>query len=119
MVVTIAKVNRTLREGISKKNGKPYSFESLGIAPAEMELTDINGDTFDRNDRWLSGFSVKGVTENWAEGDKVKINLVRAMVKAKDGTDKEVINFRLPEGVDPMVKKFTVTDEVTVDPDDF
>jgi hypothetical protein len=120
MRITIAKINRQLREGVSKKTGKPYSFESLGIAPQEDTLMDINGDEFARDGRWLNGSSTKGVTDNWAEGDQVKINLVRKTVPTKDGSMKEVINFLLPEGVDPMVKKFATTDQPeAVDPDDF
>lgn len=118
MKVTIAKISRQLKEGISKKTGKPYSFESLGISPIETTLMDINGDEFERNDRWLSGISKPG-TETWVEGDQVKLNLVRATVKARDGSDKEVINFQLPVGVDPMVKKFTTSDEPHIDHDDF
>ncbi len=114
MIITIARINRQLREGVSKKTGKEYSFESLGIAPVEDKLTDINGDEFDRDGRWINGVSVKGVTDDWAEGDRVKVNLVRKGVTTKDGTVKEVINFRLPEGVEPMVEKAT-----TEDPEDF
>ena len=122
MVITIAKLRRELKEGTSKKTGKAYSFESFGIAPQETKLMDINGDEFERNDRWINGSSVKGVTDNWSEGDKVKVNLVRVVVKARDGSDKEVINFRLPEGVEPMVQKFKVDDASqsdVADPDDF
>jgi hypothetical protein len=122
MIITIAKINRQLREGISKKTNKPYSFESLGIAPKEDTLMDINGDEFLRDGRWLSGSSVKGVTETWAEGDKVKINLVRTKVTGKDGNIKEVINFKLPDGVEPMVQKFVASPEPTeedIDPDNF
>lgn len=121
MIITIAKINRTLREGTSKKTGKPYSFESLGIAPQEDTLTDINGDTFARDSRWLNGSSTKGVTDDWAEGDQVKINLVRKVVDSRDGGKKEVINFALPEGVEAMVKKYQGTSEPeeTADPDDF
>jgi hypothetical protein len=105
MILTIAKVNRTLREGISKKTGKQYSFESLGIAPVEDVLTDINGDEFERAERWCNGISVDGVTNNWDEGDIVKINLVQKTVDARDGGKIEVINFVLPEGTEVMVKK--------------
>lgn len=115
MVVTIAKVNR--KEGTSKK-GKAY--QQLGIAPLETTLIDINGDSFEREDRWISGFGKIGVTDNWAEGDKVKINLVRVKGMKRDGTEGEFINFEMPKGVDPMVEKFTVSDDVTTgDPDDF
>jgi len=122
MIITIAKINRQLREGVSKKTNKPYSFESLGIAPAEDKLMDINGDEFDRDSRWLNGSSVKGVTEEWAEGDKVKILLLRKKVPTKDGTIKEVINFTLPQGTDPMVQKSTTSHEpedTDVDPNDY
>lgn len=120
MQITIAKINRQLREGTSKKTGKPYSFESLGIAPQEEKLLDINGDEFERDGRWLNGSSVPGVTDDWAEGDKVKINLLRKKVIGRDGQEKEVINFRLPDGVEPMVQKFVATTEPeVVDPDDF
>ena len=124
MIITIAKINRQLREGISKKNNKPYSFESLGIAPQEDTLTDINGDSFERDGRWLNGSSVKNVTEGWAEGDKVKLQIVRKKVLSKDGTTKEVINFNLPEGTPAMVKKageVTATSPApeSVDPDDY
>jgi hypothetical protein len=122
MKITIAKINRQLREGTSAKTGKPYSFESLGIAPIEDTLIDINGDEFQREGRWLNGSSKKGVTDDWAEGDVVKINLVRKVVPVKAGGTKEVINFVLPDGVDPMVKKFEASNQPeddTVDPDDF
>lgn len=116
MIITIAKINR--KEAISKKNNKP--FQQLGIAPVETTLTDINGDTFSRDDRWISGFGKVGVTDDWAEGDKVKINLIRVTGKKRDGSAGEFINFRLPEGVNPMVEKFNTSDEiVTADPDDF
>ncbi len=120
MIVTISKINRQLREGVSKKTNKPYSFESLGIAPTEDTLTDINGDEFARDGRWLSGTSTKGVTDDWAEGDKVKINLLRKKILDREGKEKEVINFLLPEGVEPMVQKFQVSDSPDdVDPDNF
>jgi hypothetical protein len=120
MIITISRINRQLREGTSKKTNKPYSFESLGIAPAEDKLMDINGDEFERDGRWLSGISIKGVTEGWAEGDKVKINLVRKTVPSKDGGTMEVINFKLPDGVESMVKKFQATEQPDViDPDYF
>lgn len=120
MIITIAKVNRTLREGISKKTNKPYSFESLGIAPLEETLMDINGDEFARDGRWLNGSSVKGVTEGWAEGDKVKLLLVKKVVPTKDGTMKEVINFSLPEGVPALVSKSqTAGEPEPVDPEYF
>lgn len=121
MQITIAKVNRQLREGTSAKTGKPYSFESFGIAPQEDKLMDINGDEFERDGRWLNGSTVKGVTEDWAEGDKVKVNLVRKMVRGRDGNEKEVINFRLPDGVEPMVEKFNASpiDDEDIDPDNF
>lgn len=116
MHITIAKLNRQLREGTSSKTGKPYSFESFGIAPVEDKLMDINGDEFDREGRWLNGSTVKGITEGWAEGDKVRVNLIRKKVVGKDGTIKEVINFKLPDGVDAMIKKFDPT-EVQEEPD--
>ena len=122
MIITISKINRQLREGTSAKTGKPYSFESLGIAPLEDTLMDINGDEFLRDGRWLSGSSVKGVTDNWAEGDKVKILLLRKKVNSKEGTIKEVINFTLPQGTDPMVQKSTTSHEpedTDVDPNDY
>lgn len=121
MIITISKINRQLREGTSAKTGKPYSFESLGIAPLEDTLMDINGDEFLRDGRWLSGSSVKGVTDNWAEGDKVKILLLRKKVNSKDGTIKEVINFTLPQGVEPMVQKSTTAPEPddATDPEDY
>lgn len=121
MIVTIAKVNRQLREGVSAKTGKPYSFESFGIAPLEDKLTDINGDEFERAGRWLSGSTQKGVTEDWAEGDKVKVLLLRKKVVGKDGQEKEVINFKLPEGTPALVSKSQTHSEpeVVVDPDDF
>jgi hypothetical protein len=99
MIVTVAKINRTMREG------KKGPFESLGIAPLEDNLMDINGDEFQRDGRWLSGFGRKGVTDDWKEGDKVKINLVRVKGKKGDGTEGEFINFKLPEGVEPLVSK--------------
>lgn len=119
-VITIARINRQLREGVSKKTGKEYSFESLGIAPLEDTLTDINGDEFERDGRWLNGSSIKGVTDSWEEGDKVKILLLRKNVVGRDGTEKEVINFKLPEGVEPMVQKASNQPEPDeVDPEDF
>ena len=111
MKITIAKINRQLREGTSPKTGKPYSFESLGIAPKEDTLTDINGIDFARDSRWLNGSSVPGVTDNWAEGDVVLINLIQKEVTGRDGSQKKVINFKLPEGVEPMVKKFVSSPE--------
>lgn len=118
--ITIAKINRQHREGISKKTGKPYSFESLGIAPLEDTLLDINGDEFPREGRWVNGSSVDGVTDDWAEGDKVKVQLIRKKVVGRDGAEKEVINFKLPEGVDPMVQKATPQQEQDeIDPEDF
>jgi len=121
MIITIAKINRTLREGISKKTGKPYSFESLGIAPLEDTLIDINGDTFERDGRWLNGSSVKGVTEEWSEGDKVKLLLIQKSVVGKDGGQKNVINFSLPEGVPALVSKSNTSSEpeVVADPEDY
>lgn len=120
MLIHIAKINRQLREGTSPKTGKHYSFESLGIAPQEETLMDINGDEFARDGRWLNGISKSGVTDNWAEGDQVKINLIQKVVTTKAGEQKSVINFVLPEGVDPMVKKFSTTDQPEiVDIDDF
>lgn len=120
MIVTISKINRQLREGTSKKTGKPYSFESLGIAPAEDKLTDINGDEFERDGRWINGFSKSGITDEWGEGDKVKILLIQKKVIGRDGTEKSVINFSLPEGVDALVQKGNNAPEPDdVDPDDF
>lgn len=121
MQITIAKLNRQLREGVSAKTGKPYSFESFGIAPQEDVLMDINGDEFARDGRWLNGSSVTGVTDTWAEGDKVRVNIARKRVPGRDGVEKEVINFKLPEGIEPMVQKFVQTTEPDdlVDPDDF
>lgn len=120
MIITIAKVNRQQRDGISKKTGKPYSFESFGIAPLEETLTDINGDEFAREGRWLSGSSVKGVTEDWAEGDKVKVLLLRKKVVGKDGVEREVIDFKLPEGTPALVSKSQThaEPEVVVDNED-
>lgn len=121
MKITIAKINRQQREGVSKKTGKEYSFESLGIAPKEDTLMDINGLEFPRDGRWLNGYSVSGVTDDWQEGDVVLLNLVQKEVVGRDGNKKKVINFRLPEGVEPMVQKFvnsTEPDDVA-DPDDF
>lgn len=111
MKITIAKINRQLREGTSAKTGKPYSFESLGIAPQEETLMDINGIEFTRDGRWLNGSSVPGVTDEWQEGDVVLINLIQKRVMGRDGNEKEVINFKLPEGVEPMVKKFVNSNE--------
>ena len=109
MKITIAKANRQLREGISKKTGKEYSFESLGIAPEEDTLTDINGDEFQKGDRWINGISVDGVTDDWDEGDKVKILVIQKNVTGRDGGQMDVINFKLPEGTEAMVKKATPT----------
>ena len=110
MIVTITKINR--KESVSKKTGKP--FQQLGIAPLENTLIDINGDSFEREDRWLSGFGKSGVTDNWVEGDKVKINLVRVKGVKRDGTMGEFINFQLPVGVDPMIEKFSAGGEYSV-----
>lgn len=117
MIITIAKINRTLREGVSKKTGKQYSFESLGIAPQEEDLMDINGDSFKREERWVNGISKPGVTDDWNEGDQVKINLVRKTVPKRDGGTMEVINFALPEGVEPMVKKYVAGEQQEDVPD--
>lgn len=124
MKVTIAKINRQRRQGVSPKTGKEYDFESLGIAPEEETLTDINGDEFPRDGRWLNGSSVEGVTDDWDEGDVVKVNLVRKTVTGRDGASKEVINFKLPQGTEAMVKKANKQEDVggddtEVDPDDF
>ena len=124
MIITIAKINRQLREGVSKKTGKDYSFTSLGIAPEEDTLTDINGDEFGRDDRWLNGIEVEGTTEGWDEGDRVKILVIQKTVVGRDGNDKEVINFKLPDGVEAMVEKAVKPEPEAVpsedtDPDDF
>lgn len=122
MIITISKLNRQLREGTSAKTGKPYSFESFGIAPLEDKLMDINGDEFNREGRWLNGSTVEGVTESWEEGDKVKVLVIRKKVIGRDGNEKEVINFKLPEGTEPMVEKSKTApapDEEEVDPMDF
>lgn len=105
MKITIAKVNRQLREGFSQKTKKEYSFTSLGIAPAEDKLTDINGIEFERDGRWLNGTDVPGVTDEWNEGDVVLVNLIQKQVTTKSGETKTVINFKLPEGVDPLISK--------------
>lgn len=124
-VITIAKINRQQRDGISKKTGKAYSFESLGIAPVEDTLIDINGDEFERDGRWINGSSSPAVTDGWDEGDKIKIQILRKMVPGRDGVMKEVINFNLPEGVEAMVKKASATPatpdtpEDDVDPDNY
>lgn len=120
MKITISKINREKREGVSKKTNKAYSFESLGIAPKEDTLTDINGIEFPRDGRWLNGSSVAGVTDNWKEGDVVLINLIQKEVEGRDGKIKKVINFKLPEGIDPMVQRAEAGDaEVVEDPDNF
>ncbi len=121
MIITIARINRgDFVEGVSKKSGKPFTYQKLGIAPMEETLMDINGDSFPRDSRWLSGFSVKGVTEGWAEGDKVKINIVRIKGKKRDGTDAEFLNFKLPEGVEPMVEKYKSPEQdINIDANDF
>ena len=124
MKITIAKVSRQLREGVSKKTGKEYSFESFGIAPVEDTLMDINGDEFPRDGRWLNGSTVEGTTNDWDVGDVVKVNIVRKMVETRDGGQKEVLNFRLPEGVESMVQKASARPATEpqpddVDPDDF
>ena len=130
--ITIAKVNRQLREGISKKTGKEYSFESLGIAPEEDILIDINGDEFKKGDRWINGISVDGVTDDWEEGDKVKVLIMQKTVTGRDGKQMDVINFKLPDGVEAMVEKARPVERqeasavaeageegAEVDPDDF
>ena len=117
MNVTIEKINRQIRQG------KKGDYESLGLAVKEETLLDINGDEFKRDGRWLSGFGKKGVTDSWAEGDKVKVNILRVKGKKQDGTEAEFLNFRLPEGVDPMVEKgggaHVAAAEVVGDPNDF
>ena len=118
--ITIAKVSKQLREGISKKTGKEYSFESMGIAPEEDTLMDINGDEFERDGRWLNGSSVDGVTDDWDEGDVVKLQIIRVMVATRDGGKKEVLNFKLPKGTEAMVKKAVPSNEpTTAGADDF
>lgn len=120
MKINIAKINRQLREGVSKKTNKEYSFESLGIAPVEDTLTDINGIEFQREGRWLNGSSVAGVTDDWAEGDIVLVNLIQKDVVGRDGATKKVINFKLPDGIEAMVKKFVNSPEPEVeDPEDY
>ena len=119
-IITIAKISRQRRQGVSKKTGKEYDFESLGIAPKEDTLMDINGDEFPRDGRSLNGSTVDGVTTDWEEGDRVKILLVRKNVPTRDGGSKEVINFKLPEGTEAMVEKASAsTPTEAVDPDDF
>jgi hypothetical protein len=120
-VITIAKISRQRRQGVSQKTGKEYDFESLGIAPLEDTLTDINGDEFTRDGRWLNGSSVDGVTDKWEEGDKIKVLLVEKEVRTKDGGKKKVINFTLPKGTPALVKKAekTAPDHEVTDPDDF
>lgn len=122
MIITIAKISRQRRQGVSKKTGKEYDFESLGIAPLEETLMDINGDEFERDGRWLNGSSIEGVTDDWEEGDRVKINLIQKEVVGRDGQAKKVINFQLPKGTEAMVKKAEKTEpdhDVVEDPDDF
>lgn len=121
MIITIQKINRQRRQGVSAKTGKEYDFESLGIAPLEDTLTDIDGDEFEREGRWLNGSSVEGVTDDWAEGDKVKVQIIQKRVTGRDGQPKDVINFALPKGKDPMVKKAenTEPDAEDIDPDAF
>ena len=123
MIITIGKISRQRRQGVSKKTGREYDFESLGIAPQEDTLTDINGDEFQRDGRWLNGSTVDGVTTNWGEGDRVKILLVRKTVPTRDGGYKEIINFKLPEGTEAMVEKASTTSEPAkpevVDNEDF
>ena len=115
MIVTISKINRTIRQG------KKGDYESLGLAVAEDNLMDINGDSFLRDGRWLSGFGRKGVTDSWKEGDKVKINLLRVKGNKADGTPSEFINFKLPEGVEPLVESAEAVPapQAAVDPSDF
>ena len=96
MIVTIDGVNRQTR------TGDKGDYESLGLVVLEEKLMDINGDEFSRDERWLSGYGKKGVTDSWSKGDKVKVNIVRKKV-TKDGVEKEYLNFRLPEGVSPVV----------------
>ncbi len=118
MIVTIEKVNRTVRQ--SKKTGK--DFESLGLLVTEQKLTDINGDELERGERWLSGFGRTGVTDAWKEGDQVKILIIRKMGKGADGVEKEYLNFDLPKGVSPIVSSSpAVQPDVQAEPsaDDF
>ena len=84
MEITIARVNRT-----DRTSAKGNDYESLGIAPEQETLTDINGDEFSRDERWVNGFGEKGVTDDWGEGDIVKLNLVRVKVMNKEGNEVE------------------------------
>lgn len=121
MIIEIDKINRQRRQGISKKTGKEYDFESMGILPKESTLMDINGDEFERGDRWVNGSSIGGVTDDWGEGDKVKVQIIQKEVTARDGSKKWVINFALPKGTEAMVEKagapIVAVDDV--DPEDF
>lgn len=122
MIITIVKISRQRRQGISKKTGKEYDFESLGIAPLEDTLTDIDGDEFERNGRWINGSSTEGVTDDWSEGDKVRVLLIEKEVTGQDGNLKKVINFSLSKSKEALVKKAENTEpdpEDSVDPDDF
>jgi hypothetical protein len=115
MIVTIDGINR---KPVTTKYG---TTESIGILPIEETLTDINGDDFAREGRWLSGFKDKmGVTDSWKKGDKIKVNLVRKAGKKADGSATEYINFRLPEGTAPVVQEVVpVEDTIDADPDGF
>jgi len=119
MIITIKKVSRQRRQGVSKKTGKEYDFESMGILPVEEMLMDINGDEFNGEERWLNGTSTAGVTDDWGEGDKVKLQLVRKTVETRDGGTKEVINFKLPEGTEALVSKANADTTTDEDPMDF
>jgi hypothetical protein len=123
-VITIAKINRQRRQGVSKKTGKEYDFESLGIAPVEDVVLDIDGEEIARDGRWLNGSSVEGVTDDWGEGDKVRLRVIEKEVVGRDGAKKKVLNFSLPKYKDPMVEKASKAVESSdqpepVDPDDF
>ena len=122
MIVTIQKISRQRRQGVSKKTGKEYDFESLGILPFEDKLIDIDGEEFDRDERWLNGSAVDGVTDDWGEGDKVRVRLIEKEVPTRDGGRKKVINFSLSKDKPAMVEKASQSEpdhDSVPDPDDF
>lgn len=120
MIVTIDGINRKM---ITTKYGER---ESIGIVPLEERVTDINGDEFALDGRWINGFKdKKSETDKWDKGVKVKIQIELKKYTRQDGSEAEAVNFRLPEGQSSIVEEAKVETEAPVsaatadEPDDF
>lgn len=82
MIITIDAISR---KQVSTAHGIK---NSIGIKPLETEITDVNGNTIDVFDRWLSGFETPSA-KSWAKGMQVELDIVE-----KDG---KYLNFK-PHG---------------------